>query len=271
MTVTSRTGRPVEAEGRVIAGRAILRLRDVSGIEQELLDLAARHDELLGDVEIMRSLLDTLSAPVWARDAAGRLIFVNSAYTRAVEAENPTDAVARELELLDQSARTEVSRARATGATYVGRVPAVAAGVRRVFDVIDASSGAGSAGMAIDRTEAESLRGELVCMTEAHRRVLDQLATGVAVFNIDRKLTFYNAAFAHCSSSIRASSIRPRPTPQYSTSSVTRENCRRNRISANGGRSCTRPIAQSSRKNIPGICRMDEPCASSPRRIRKVA
>src|SRR5262249_17049995 len=34
MTLTSRAGRPVEAEGRVIAGRAILRLRDVSGIEQ---------------------------------------------------------------------------------------------------------------------------------------------------------------------------------------------------------------------------------------------
>ena len=195
MTVTSRAGQPVEAEGRVITGRAILRLRDVSGIERELLDLAARHDELLGDVEIMRSLLDTLSAPVWARDAAGRLIFVNAAYARAVEAENPTDAVARELELLDQGGRTEVARARATGATYVGRLPAVAAGVRRVFDVIDASSGAGSAGMAIDRTEAETLRSELARMTEAHRRVLDQLSTGVAVFNIDRKLTFYNAAF----------------------------------------------------------------------------
>jgi signal transduction histidine kinase len=195
MTVTSRGGRPVEAEGCVIAGRAILRLRDVGGIEQELLDLAARHDELLSDVEIMRSLLDTLSAPVWARDAAGRLIFVNSAYARAVEAESPTDAIARELELLDQSARTEVERARVTGETYVGRLPAVTAGMRRVFDVIDASSGAGSAGMAIDRTEAETLRGELVRMAEAHRRVLDQLATGVAVFNIDRKLTFYNAAF----------------------------------------------------------------------------
>jgi len=195
MTLTSRAGRPVEAEGRVLAGRAILRLRDVGGIEQELLDLAARHDELLGDVEIMRSLLDTLSAPVWARDAAGRLIFVNSAYARAVEAQNPTDAVAREIELLDQSARTEVARARVTGANYIGRLPAVAAGMRRVFDVIDASSGAGSAGMAIDRTEAETLRAELARMAEAHRRVLDQLATGVAVFNIDRKLTFYNAAF----------------------------------------------------------------------------
>jgi len=195
MTVTSRAGQPIEAEGRIIAGRAILRLRDVSGIEHELLDLAARHDELLGDVELMRSLLDTLSAPVWARDAAGRLIFVNSAYARAVEADNPTDAVARELELLDQGARAEVARVRAGGGTYVGRLPAIAAGTRRVFDVIDASSGTGSAGMAIDRTEAETMRAELVRMTEAHRRVLDQLATGVAVFNVDRKLTFYNAAF----------------------------------------------------------------------------
>src|SRR4029078_2961333 len=143
MTVTSRTGRPVEAEGRVIAGRAILRLRDFSEIEQELLYLAARHDELLGDVEIMRSLLDTLSAPVWARDAAGRLIFLNSAYARAVEAENPTDAVSRELELLDQSARTEVSLARATGATYVGRVPAVAAGLRRPVVAVESSRGGG--------------------------------------------------------------------------------------------------------------------------------
>ena len=36
LTVTSRAGHPIEAEGRVIAGRAILRLRDVSGIEHEL-------------------------------------------------------------------------------------------------------------------------------------------------------------------------------------------------------------------------------------------
>lgn len=61
--------------------------------------------------------------------------------------------------------------------------------------MVDAPSGAGSAGMAIDRTEAEAMRGELARMIEAHRRVLDQLATGVAIFNVDRKLTFYNTAF----------------------------------------------------------------------------
>ncbi|HEY5215816.1 MAG TPA: PAS-domain containing protein [Pseudolabrys sp.] len=195
MTLTTTAGRPIEAEGRAVAGRAVLRLRDVSGIERELVDLAARHDGLMRDVETMKGLLDSLPAPVWARDADGRLIFVNSAYARAVDAADSTDAVARELELLDRAARDELARARSTGEAYTGRLPAIAAGERRIFDVVDAPSGAGRAGMAIDRTEAEAMRAELARMIEAHRRVLDQLATGVAIFNIDRKLIFYNTAF----------------------------------------------------------------------------
>ncbi|MFN3658255.1 MAG: PAS-domain containing protein [Pseudolabrys sp.] len=195
MNLTSRSGRPLEAEGRAVGGNAILRLRDVSGIERELIDLAATHDRLLSDVEVMKGLLDALPAPVWARDGHGHLIFVNSAYARAVEATDPTDAVAREVELLDRAGRGELARARAAGETFSGRLPAVAAGERRIFDVVVGPSGTGSAGMAIDRTEAEAMRGELARMIEAHRRVLDQLATGVAIFNVDRKLTFYNAAF----------------------------------------------------------------------------
>ena len=40
MTLTTSAGRPLEAEGRAIGGRAVLRLRDVSGIEHELIDLS---------------------------------------------------------------------------------------------------------------------------------------------------------------------------------------------------------------------------------------
>jgi signal transduction histidine kinase len=195
MTLTTTAGRPIEAEGRAVGGRAVLRLRDVSGIERELIDLAARHDRLQSDVETLKALLDSLPAPVWARDAAGKLVFVNSAYAHAVEAKDSTDAVARELELLDRGARHELTRARSIGEAYSGRLPAIAAGSRRIFDVVDAPSGAGSAGMAIDRTEVETMRTELARMVEAHRRVLDQLATGVTIFNVDRKLIFYNSAF----------------------------------------------------------------------------
>jgi len=195
LVFTSRSRRPIEAEGRAIGGRAVLRLRDVSGIEQELLDLAARHDQLLSDVEIMKTLFDSLPAPVWARDKSGRLVFVNSAYARAVEVDTPGDAIARNLELLDQPARTELARTRASGETFVGRFPAISVGMRRIFEIVDAPSRTGSAGIAIDRTEVETLRTELARIVEAHRRVLDQLATGVAVFDAGRKLAFYNMAF----------------------------------------------------------------------------
>jgi signal transduction histidine kinase len=195
MTLTTSGGRPLEAQGRVVAGCAVLRLRDVSGIELELMDLASRHDRLMGDLEIMKALLNSLPAPVWARNRDGQLIFVNSAYARAVEAEDPSDAVERELELLDRTAREKLERARAGGGVTSERLPAIVAGSRRMLDVVDAPSGAGSAGMAIEATEVETMRADLKRMIEAHRRVLNQLATGVAIFNVDRKLNFYNNAF----------------------------------------------------------------------------
>ncbi len=195
VALTTLSGRPVEVEGRAVAGRAVLRLRDVSGIERELIDLTVRHDKLANDVATMRGVLDALPAPVWARDADGRLIFANSAYARAVEATDATDAVARELELLDRSARDELGKVRAAGQSYAGRLAAIVAGQRRIFDILDTPCGTGSAGIAIDRTDAAAMRAELDRMIEANRRVLDQLATGVAIFNVDRKLTFYNAAF----------------------------------------------------------------------------
>ena len=195
MTLTTRAGRPIEAEGRAVGGRAILRLRDVSGIERELVDLAARHDRLTGDVETMKALLDLMPAPAWARGEDGRLVFVNSAYARAVDAKDSMEAVARETELLDRTTRNNLARARATGKPSTARLPAIVAGARRIFDVVDAPTATGSAGIAIDASEVEIMRAELARMIEAHRRVLDQLATGVAIFNVERKLIFYNTAF----------------------------------------------------------------------------
>src|SRR5205814_1178986 len=53
----------------------------------------------------------------------------------------------------------------------------------------------GSAGMAIDVSEVETMRADIGRQIEAHSRTLDQLATAVAIFDADQRLTFYNAAF----------------------------------------------------------------------------
>ena len=188
-------GRTIEAEGRAIGGRAVLRLRDVSGVKREHAELATRHDKILADIESLRMLIDALPSPVCARDIAGALVFVNSAYVRAVEAKDAADAITRGTELLDRSAREEASRARAAGQAYASRARAIVAGNRRTFDVLDVPTRRGSAGIGIDSTDVEALRGELKRLGDAHRRTLDQLATGVAIFGADHKLTFYNAAY----------------------------------------------------------------------------
>src|SRR4029078_13312636 len=193
--VTTLSGRPMEAEGRAIGGRAGLRFRDLRGARRALAELTNRHDKLLGEADALRTLAEALPFPIWARDDRGALTFVNHAYARAVEAKNPADAVTRSLELLARPVREDLARASAADECYTGRVHAVAAGNRRAFDIRSVPTARGSAGIGIDATEVATLRAELNRVRDAHRRTLDELTTGVAIFDGSQRLTFYNRAY----------------------------------------------------------------------------
>jgi signal transduction histidine kinase len=195
LTLTTLHGHPLEVQGRAIGGRAVLRLKDANGIKRDLAELLSRHESLLSEVASQRALIENLPSPVWTRDATGQLTFVNTAYARAVEAKSAADAVSRRLELLDSSARENIARARVASGVYSGRLAAVVAGSRRTFDVLDFRTETGSASIGLDATEADSMRSALNHMVDAHRRTLDQLSTGVAMFDADHRLTFYNAAY----------------------------------------------------------------------------
>jgi signal transduction histidine kinase len=195
MTLTTLSGQPVEAQGRAIGGRAVLRLKDTSTATRDLMQLTERHQKLLTEAGSLRTLVETLPSPAWTRDPVGRLTFVNAAYARAVEAKDAADVIERNLELFDSSARETIIQARAANGSYAGRLPAVVVGDRRSFDVLDFRTDTGSAGIGTDATEAETMRSALARMVDAHRRTLDQLPTGVAMFDSDQRLTFYNAAY----------------------------------------------------------------------------
>jgi len=187
--------RHVALEGRAIGGRAVLRIKDLTGAKNELAELAADHQQLRRDIDTIGRLLEALPSPVWARDASGHLTWVNAAYARAVDARNSADAVTRNLELLDAAAREETARARAANEAFDARLPVIVAGTRRILHVIDRPSHGGSAGIGVDVTEVEALRAEITRMIDAHRRTLDQLSTGVAIFSANQQLEFYNTAY----------------------------------------------------------------------------
>ena len=123
MAFTTLGGRPIEAQGRAIAGRAVLRLKDAAASNANCSILPAVTRRCCREVASLRALVEKLPSPVWMRDAAGRLSFVNAAYARAVEATGAADAIERDLELLDSSSRQSIARALGASGAYSGRFP----------------------------------------------------------------------------------------------------------------------------------------------------
>jgi signal transduction histidine kinase len=181
--------------GRAIGGEAIVRIRELSGLRRELAETNLRHRALLEETEMLRGFAATSPWPIWAKSAKGSLVYANAAYARATEAASVTDATDRNLELLDSDDRAEMERALAGSETFSARLPIVAGGERRIYDVRAVKIGGGRVGVAIDASEADALSSALVRMAEAHRRTLDQLSSGVAVFDAQRRLAFYNDSY----------------------------------------------------------------------------
>ncbi|WP_315797169.1 sensor histidine kinase [Bradyrhizobium sp. SZCCHNRI3043] len=195
LNLTTSHGHAIEAMGRAIGGQAIVRIRELSGLRRELAETQLRFKALGEETESLRALASALPWPIWARQANGALAYVNAAYARAADARDVPDAISRNIELLDSADRTDLQRALGANGRFEGRLPIVTGGERRMYDVRAFMLGHGSAGVAIDASEAAALDAAVVRMREAHRRTLDQLSSGVAVFDGQRRLAFYNDSY----------------------------------------------------------------------------
>jgi len=188
-------GRHFEIDGRAIAGYAVMRIRDVSGDRLQLARLRDSHAEANSALAALRALLDAIPHPAWTRDAEGRVAWSNLAYAHAVEAKDSAEVASRNLELFDQDLCAEALAERRRSGAWRRRAPAVVAGERKMFEVVEVAMQTGAAGIANDLSELESLRAEMERHTGAYSRMLDQLSTAVAIFDRAKRLTFYNAAY----------------------------------------------------------------------------
>lgn len=194
-SLVALNGRHLEAEGRAVAGRAVLRLREVSG---DRLEATRLREDLFGAttrLEMFKALLDSIPCPAWTRDPLGRLDWVNTAYVRAVEAKDPADAIAHCIELLERQTREASLAQRQRMETCRERATAVLAGWRRSVDVVEVPLGDRATGIVFDVSELEAAINDLRQVASAHARTLDQLSTAVAIFDRGKQLVFHNAAY----------------------------------------------------------------------------
>ncbi|MQB45605.1 PAS domain-containing sensor histidine kinase [Rhizobium sp. ICMP 5592] len=195
MVVETNRDEILEAQGRISGGRAFVRFIALNNLRAELAELKIERERLMTSISAFQNLLDAIDLPVWQRDADGQLTWVNHAYGEAVEAVSPDEALREGREFLTTVARERIRASATPESPFHDKISTVVHGNRTFFDVIDVKLPNGSAGMAIDISETETVRAELERTLKSHAETLDHLATPVAIFDGDRRLQFYNQAF----------------------------------------------------------------------------
>lgn len=185
----------IEADGRAAGNRAVLRLRDVAGYKRDLGTILDHHKTIARDIRSSRALLNALPNPAWLRDTGGRLTWVNTAYIQAVDAKTEAEVVALQIELMESRQRRAIEKSHKSGKTYRERIPLIVGGDRKSHEVIALPLADATANVAIDVAALETAQGELDRLVAAYDRTLNRVPTAVAIFNADRRLTFFNDAY----------------------------------------------------------------------------
>jgi signal transduction histidine kinase len=182
-------------EGRQTAtGDSVLWLADASAARRAEEGRAAAD----AAAAALREMFDAIPLPVWRRDRELRLIDCNTAYAAALDADREA-VLAEGRELSAASARDKalaLARA-AAGGLRSERRHLVIAGSRRLLEVTEMTDkGGGTIGFAVDRTDQETAESALSRHISAHGEVLESIHAAVAIYGPDKRLSFFNSAFA---------------------------------------------------------------------------
>jgi signal transduction histidine kinase len=188
------------ASGLAAQGAVILWVFDATDSQGEIGRLSKEAERSSHAFETLSALIEAAPIPMWHRGPDLRLVMVNSAYVRAVEANDADDAVTRGLELVDSDGGLTpvgaAAAAKARGEIMIRTVPATINGERRSMKIVDVPMGdAGVAGYAIDVEEVDRAQSAFRRFAETQRDTLDRLSAGVAQFAPDRSLVFCNLPF----------------------------------------------------------------------------
>ena len=181
LSARDQTGRSIVMRGRAVGAMAAVWLEEEAQAGTQSLDFTA--------------VLDALPIPVWLRDRTLSLKWANRAFLAATNSEDVAGAVTAQASL-EKSERDLAAAARAEGHATEAKRFAVVAGQRRALSFTHTPMAEGIVATAIDVTDVSSAEARLQQHIDAHADTLDKLATAVAIFDREQKLSFYNRAYA---------------------------------------------------------------------------
>jgi signal transduction histidine kinase len=193
LTLNDAGGKRLAARGRAVGSLAAVWLEEPKIAIVEATGEKATGEKGSAD---FRAILDALPIPVWLRDKALALTWANHAFLAQTGAASLEAARANQSSL-DKSERDLAQTARGQNTILEAKRFAVVGGHKRAINFTEIPLGdAGIIGTAVDVSEVVAAEAKLQQHVDAHVDTLDKLATAVAIFSREQKLTFFNRAFA---------------------------------------------------------------------------
>ena len=199
LTLIGPSGRFLEADGRTAGARAVVWITDstIKGLEESSArgKLEEARQVIARDPTAFLDMLGKAPFPAWRVSGVGRLQWANPSYIEAVDGNSLDRTLDRQI-MLDDKAVEQMRRTISEGKDIDATRHIVVGEERRAMRVLTFPLSGGAGAMAFDITEEEAAREDLNRHVKAHDETLNHVADGVAIFGPDRKLTFYNRAFA---------------------------------------------------------------------------
>ena len=204
LLMTGRRGRAYHGESHF----DVLWVTDVTEREAASAREAEALAEAVGQEASLRGMLESLPMPVWLRNAALEIVWVNTAYAVAVDS-TVENVLAEQGQIgagaIDNGGKALAARAQSEDSAVSESHHIVIAGERRwiaitemplkLEEALPEGVEASLVGYAVDLTNQEMAEAELRRHVDAHAEVLEQLKTATAIYGPDKRLTFFNQAF----------------------------------------------------------------------------
>jgi len=191
-------GMAVTVRGENLGDSEVLWIVDAAEKATLSSELVAKSDE----ASTVQMLLDRIPLPIWWRDENLNLAGCNRAYSEATDSDRKT-AIREQRELgagyIEGGGRALAERAAKTGMAQSESHHVVIGNSRQLLEFTEAplgGLGARIGGYATDATALEALQDQLADHIDAHAEVLEGLNTAIAIYGADKRLKFFNTAYA---------------------------------------------------------------------------
>ncbi len=201
LDVRTKGGTLINVHGRPIGARLVIRLRDLSRLQRDFADALHLCANLEAESDHLKQLLNAVDFPVWTADQVGLVSWSNDAFKqRGVK--SAADGIVSARSVVGSKAQwSAVDGIHADSARIADSLPADAGqtsdGDRLVH--LRSTTKAGTivtAGYAMPLSDQTRFEQALQNVHAIQGRMLNALNTAVCVFNAERHVAFYNAAFA---------------------------------------------------------------------------